>query len=447
MPKSTPLSRRRFLQTALAAGAAISVPTIIPACALGRGGRPAPSERIVIGHIGVGDRGSYILSETIQVKNAQVVAVCDVKRDRREKAQKVVNDTYGANGCDAYNNFEDLIGRKDIDAVVVASCDHWHVLHALAAVRSGKGAYVEKPLGLSIEQDQTLRKAVQKNNAVFQFGTQQRSAHEFWQACNLVRNGYIGKLKEVYIWAPPSVAGGPTQQAPVPETLDYDRWLGAAPFTPYTAERDSNKWWWHISNYAIGFIAGWGIHPVDIALWGAGDLMRTPCWIGGTGEFPTEGVCNCATAWKINLDYASGVRVDYRGAPAPPEWLKRFRTEGKDHGTAFIGEKGWVFVKRGEINTAPESLAKLKFPNTDKVRLYESKHHIRNFVDCVRDRKPTVAPIDAAVESDLFCMACDTAIRLKERLRWDPVAEKFIDSPAANARHSRPMRAPWTLKG
>ncbi len=448
MKNPVSLSRRSFLRRSLAASTAFAVPVIIPACARGRAGRPAPSERVVIGHIGVGDRGSYLLSETIQIKSGQVVAVCDVKQDRREKAAKVVNDTYGTTGCALYHFSEELIARKDIDAIAIASCDHWHVLHALAAMRAGKGVYVEKPLGITIEEDQALKKAVHKHNGIFQFGTQQRSAHEFWQACNLVRNGYIGKLKEIQVWAPPSVAGGPTELAPVPETLDYDRWLGQAPSTPYTLERDSNKWWWHISDYATGFIAGWGIHPVDIAFWGAGDLMRTPCTIEGTGVFPTQGVCNCATDWKININYDSGVLVDFRGAPAPPEWLQKYSTEGKDHGTAFIGDKGWVHVKRGEINSSPGELAKLKFPETDKVRLYESKHHLRNFVDCVRDHKPTVAPIDEAVESDMFCMACDTAIRLKQKLRWDPIKEKFIgaDTDAANARHSRPMRAPWTLK-
>lgn len=445
MSKHTPLSRRGFLRRSLAAGTAFAAPVIIPACARGKAGRPAPSERIVVGHIGVGDRGSYILTETVQVKGAQVVAVCDVKSDRREAAAKVVNDTYGTADCAMLNEFEELVARDDIDAVVVASCDHWHVPHALAAVRAGKGVYVEKPLGLTIEQDQALRKAVKKHDGIFQFGTQQRSAREFWQACSLVRNGYIGDLREVLVWAPPSVAGGPTTPAPVPETLDYDRWLGPAPLTPYTLERDSNKWWWHVSDYAIGFIAGWGIHPVDIALWGAGDLMRTPCRIEGTGGFPTEGLCNCATNWKIDLAYDSGVRMDFRSAPAPEEWLERFGTKGAEHGTVFIGDKGWVHVKRGEINTSPGSLATLEFPDTDKVRLYESKHHVRNFVECVRDHKPTVAPIDDAVEADLLCIACDTAIRLDKPLRWDPAREEFIDSPEANARRSRPMRAPWKL--
>jgi len=448
MKETSSISRRGFLRRSIAASTVFAVPVIIPACARGRAGRPAPSERVVVGHIGVGDRGSYLLGEMVQVKNAQVVAVCDVKRDRREKAAQVVNDTYEMAGCAVYKDSEALIARTDIDAVAVASCDHWHVLHALAAIRNAKGVYVEKPLGITIEEDQVLRRAVQKHDGIFQFGTQQRSAREFWQACTLARNGYIGKLKEIRVWAPPSVAGGPTAQAPVPDTLDYDHWLGQAPFTPYTLERDSNKWWWHISDYATGFIAGWGIHPVDIAFWGAGDLMRTPCTIEGVGKFPTGGVCNCAIDWNINIAYDSGVVVDFRAAPAPPEWLQKYGTEGRDHGTVFIGDKGWVHVKRGEINTSPGELAKFKFPETDKVRLYESKHHIRNFIDCVYDHKPTVAPIEDAVQSDMFCMACDTAIRLRQRLRWDSVKEKFTGPGAdeANKRHSRTMRAPWSLK-
>ncbi len=443
MTRQRRISRRRFLGTSLAATGAAAFPAIIPATALGMNNRAAPSERVVIGAIGVGDRGAHLLGETLQSPGAQVVAVCDVKRDRLETAAQTVNRHYENQGCAAYNDHELLTARGDIDAVIVASCDHWHVLHALAAVRTGKGVYLEKPMGVTVQEDQALREAVHKHNAVFQFGTQQRSDKKFRQACELVRNGYIGKLHTIYVWAPPSVAGGPTEQAPVPETLDYDRWLGPAPFTPYTLERESNKWWWHISDYAVGFIAGWGIHPVDIAFWGAGELLSAPCWIDGVGRFPTEGVCNCATDWKITCAYDSGVTVEYRAEPAPVDWQRRFRADA-GHGTAFVGDEGWVCVNRREITSEPESLAAMTLPDSAQ-RLYESRHHVRNFVECVREKRDTVSPIDESVAGDLFCHACDIAIRAARPLRFDPRREVFPDDAAANQRLSRPMRAPWKL--
>ncbi|HPO16051.1 MAG TPA: Gfo/Idh/MocA family oxidoreductase [Candidatus Hydrogenedentes bacterium] len=443
MAKKSDLTRRGFLRTSVAAGAAIGFPYIIPSSALGKDGHVAPSERVVVGCIGVGNRGNAVLGETLQCKQAQVVAVCDVKRDWREKTATTINDFYGNKDCAVYNNHEELVARTDIDAVNVASCDHWHVLHALAAVRAGKGVYVEKPLGITMEQDQVMRDEVKKRGVVFQFGTQQRSDRKFRHACELVRNGYIGKMHTLYVWAPASSSGGYTEQAPVPETLDYDRWLGPAPFVPYTKERDSNKWWWFNSDYALGFIAGWGIHPVDIAVWGAGDAMLTPCWIEGTGQFPTEGFCNTATDWKITVSYDSGIVVEYHAQPAPKDWLQRFQGD-EGHGTAFVGDKGWVQVSRSGLTVSDKKWENEKIAK-EGMHLYESKHHVQNFIECVREKKPPVSDIDEALKGDLFCHACDIAIRLKQRVRWDPVKETFADAPDALARMTQPMRAPWKL--
>lgn len=444
MAKKHDVTRREFLRRGAMASALAGFPYIIPASALGKDGHVAPSERIVVGCIGVGNRGNDVLRATLQCKNAQVAAVCDVKRDWREKTAAVINDFYGNKDCAAYGHHEELVAREDIDAVNVASCDHWHVLHALAAVRAGKGVYVEKPLGLTIEQDQALRDEVKKRNGVFQFGTQQRSDGKFRQACELVRNGYIGKLHTIYVWAPPSSSGGYLETAEAPETLDYDRWLGPAPQVPYTKERDSNKWWWFNSDYALGFIAGWGIHPVDIAVWGAGDAMLAPCWIEGTGQFPMEGFCNTATDWKITVSYDSGVVIEYRAQPAPLDWVQRFQTDS-GHGTAFVGDKGWVHVNRSGISASDPKLLEAAI-GADGVHLYESKHHVQDFLDSVRAKKQPVSNIDDSLVGDLFCHACDIAIRMKQRLRWDPKNETFPDAPEAAARMTRPMRAPWSLR-
>ncbi|MBW7865009.1 MAG: Gfo/Idh/MocA family oxidoreductase [Candidatus Hydrogenedens sp.] len=441
MRRNTAMTRRGFLGRTLTAAAAF--PAIIPGSALGLNGAVAPSNRVTLACIGVGDRGHYLLTEALQCKEAQIVAACDVKAERRDAAAATINEFYGNKDCVTFNEHEAVTSRKDIDGVVIASCDHWHVLHALAAVRAGKGVYVEKPLGLTAAQDQAMRAAVKKHNAVFQFGTQQRSDAKFRKACELVRGGAIGELHTIYAWAPPSVAGGPTEPAPVPDTLDYDRWLGPAPAVPHTFERESNKWWWHISDYALGFIAGWGIHPVDIALWGAGDRMRTPFQVEGTGQYPVEGLCDTATDWKATCVYDSGLTVEFRAAPAPRDWLERFQA-ATEHGTAFVGDRGWVQVNRREMTCGPAELAKAEVP--ESAMLQKSNHHMRDFVTAVREKRAPVSHIDDAVTGDLFCHACDIALRMNRRLRWDSAAERFENADEANARLTRPMRAPWSLE-
>ncbi|GMW00300.1 MAG: hypothetical protein AMXMBFR84_14380 [Candidatus Hydrogenedentota bacterium] len=434
MRTHTFLTRRCFLGSA-AAGAALLA---LPAHA-----KPKPSDQIGVGFIGVGDRGSYILGSALELPEARVLAVADVKRDRREKAVQTINERYSNSDCKAYNEFEELIARDDIDAIVVASCDHWHVLHALAAVRAGKDVYVEKPLGVSIEQIKALRKAVRRRKRIFQFGTQQRSDERFRLACELVRNGRIGQLKSIKVWSPSSASGGPTNHVPVPETLDYNRWIGPAPFTPYTQDRETNQWWWFISDYALGFIAGWGIHPMDIALWGAGDLAASPVVVQGTGEFPREGVCNTATKWDITHTYDNGLTIQFASMPAKEEWKLRYG-EVAEHGTAFEGSEGWIIVDRRHIKTYPESVATAPF-NANDYRLPGSNHHLRNFLNSVKSRQDPVSPIEESVQSDIACHVADIAIRLQRPVRWDNAKERFIDDAEANARLTRPMREPWTL--
>lgn len=442
MPTRKDMTRREFGKRSLtAASAAVAFPAIIPSSALGLSGTTAPSNRVVVGCIGVGDRGSYLLETVLQEKGAQVVAVCDVKTDRRERACKMVNDFYENQDCAAYLEYEKVVGRDDIDACIIASCDHWHALLSLAATKAGKGVYCEKPLSVSMEQNRALREAVRAKKTVFQFGTQQRSDEKFLQACELVRNGRIGQLKTINVWSPESASGGPLEEVPVPANLDYERWLGPAPFKPYTKERDSNAWWWFIEDYALGFIAGWGIHPLDIALWGAGDLMRTPVVVEGTGVFPKEGLCNTATKWEVRLKYESGIEIDYRSQPAPGEWIERYGLTDS-HGTAFEGTEGWVAVNRNDITASKEGLARDKIKD-DEIRLYKSRHHMRNFVECVRDGKDPVSPIKEAVDGDALCHISDIAIRLNRPLRWDPAVERFENDDEANARLTRPIREPW----
>jgi predicted dehydrogenase len=438
------LSRRSFLKkTAGAAVVTAGFPYVVSSSALGRAGNVAASERITVGCVGVGPQGTGVMQNFLGQKDAHVVAICDVKSTRREAVQKIVNDHYKGTGCKTYKDFRELMARDDIDVILSATCDHWHVLTALAAVRSGKDVYLEKPMGLSVEQDQTLRAAVHRHGRVFQFGTQQRSERNFRFACELALNGKLGKLHTINVWSPGSSQGGDPTPVPVPEWLDYEMWLGPAPKVPYTKDRCSNSLWWFISDYALGFIAGWGIHPIDIAFWGGGNKVTTPLTVEGKGNWPTQGICDTAMNWDAVLKYDSGVTMNFTGWPCRKEWNQRY---GRitSHGTAFEGTDGWVHVDRSGINVHPKELLQTEFGPND-LRLPVSGNHVRNLLDCVKTRSKPVAHIDDAVQGDILCQISDIAIRLEQKLRWDPKKERFADNDAANRRLSRAMRSPWTL--
>jgi predicted dehydrogenase len=412
----------------------------------------------VVGGIGVGERGQAVLKHFLQQKQCQMVALCDVKQDVLEAAKTIVDKAYDSSDCRIGEDFRELTGRKDVDAVMIASTDHWHVLHALAAVRAGKDIYLEKPLGLTLAEDQVLRREVKKRKRVFQFGTQQRSGKKFRLACELVRNGHIGTLKHINAWAPGSRAGGSTRVVPPPETLNYDFWLGRAAARPYTEDLAAfelgKKTWWFNKDFALGWIAGWGIHPMDIALWGAGDLASGKLSVNGKGLFPTEGACNTATDWNVDFNFDSGLTMKFASSPDPGrlteqlgrEWAARY---GKisGHGTAFEGDAGWIVVDRERILTQPESLVEVETtPELLKTRLVRSSDHVLNFLEAVKSREATVSPIESAVQSDAFCHIADIAIRLGRELRYDGNAEKFIGDQDANQRLLvRPMRKPWKL--
>lgn len=457
------LTRRQFLtQTAGAAFTAAAFPTIIPSSALGADGAVAPSNRITVACLGTGPQCQGVMGGFLAQKDAQVVAVCDVKTEQTEQASGRVNKQYQNQDCKSYADFREVLARKDIDACLIASPDHWHVLMGIAAVRAGKDVYVEKPLGCSLAEDQAMRKAVQKTRRIFQFGTQQRSDQKFHKACALARNGKLGNLKHINVWAPGSTPGGSTKVAPVPPTLNYDFWLGPAPFKPYAENRcdanGSTKTWWFDSDYALGFIAGWGIHPIDIALWGAGDLMKGTVEVEGKGNYPTEGACNTATTWDINFTFASGLTLTFVGVPNGgnagkateevwahgDEWKQRYG-QITSHGTAFEGADGWVQVHRGRLAASPETLEETK-PDDLPVKLQVSNNHVRNFLDSIKSRQPTVSPVEAAVAGDTLCYIADVAARLKRRVKFDFATERFVNDAEANQRLAlRAMRPPWKV--
>jgi predicted dehydrogenase len=453
------VSRRHFLQRAGATSlAGLAFPAIVPASARGAAGRIAPSDRIGVALVGAGPQGQSVMKGFLVEEAARLVAVCDVKAGLRQEARELVDAHYQDRSCATHADFREVLARPDVDAVIVATPDHWHVLMAIAAVRAGKDVYLEKPMGRSVAEDQALRAAVRQTGRVFQFGTQQRSGAFFRRACQIVRNGRIGRLRHVNVWCIGSVPGGSTDVVPVPEGFDYDAWLGPAPWKPHRGEICSNdnarKTWWFNSDYTQGFIAGWGVHPLDIAHWGYPEMMGGPLEVGGTATIPSAGACDTATAWDVDFRFASGVTMSYRGLPIAANvweeiskvrlWEERYRRTG-DHGTAFEGTEGWVHVDRDHVASEPAGLVK-EDEDAYEVRLPRSTYHAQDFLEAVRARRPAIAHVEDAFQADVLCHLATIAIRTGRRLTWDPKAERFAGDDEAN-RHlaSREMRAPWKL--
>lgn len=438
-------TRRQFLRTTTIAGAAVGFPSIIPASVLGKEDSVAPSNRVNVGVIACGDQSGAAGAYTHYPKS-QIVAVCDPVLERRQAKAAA----WGVK--DQYNDFRDLLARGDIDAVHIATADHWHVPISLAAARAGKDIYCEKPLGISIEQDLASREIVEKHHRVFQYGTQQRSQTHMRLGIELVLNGHIGDVKEVYVWAPQGASGGSaTPVIPIPEGFDYDVWLGPAPEAPFCKDRCLPDRWpkgiWHIYDYAIGFIAGWGAHPVDQLQWWADAVgLGLPVEYKATGTIPSEGLFNTVTHWDMECAYANGIRMYF----ADTETIKMKPVPGLDqlkgfgNCTVFVGDKGWVGVSReGWVTSSEELRRKGKDPGPIKLAL--STHHQQNFIDSVISRQQPVATLDSAVRSDIICHMGDIAIRTGEALRWDPTKETVVGSSDAVKMMHRPMREPWTL--
>jgi len=434
------LSRRGFFKrTASAIAGTVTFPYIVSSSALGADGKAAPSNRITLGFIGIGNHGGGVDMPNFlgNDEDSQIIAVCDVNQNNLNAAQEKVDNWYKQKGCAGYNDIRELIGRADIDAVAIVSPDHWHVLHAVWAARAGKDVYLEKPMGLSIEQDKILRDTIKRYDRVFQFGPEQRQLRDCRFACELVRNGRIGKLHTIKVGSPASISSPNYPPMPVPDWLDYEMWLGPAPWAPYTANRIKSSHWFHISDYALGYIAGWGIHHIDLAHWGAGFDQTGPVEIEGTGVYPQDGLCDCATSWDVNLTYPNGVKLSYASV------------DKNKMGVRFEGDEGWVHAHfSGSFGSAleghPKSILKSVIA-PDEVHLPAVKSLERNFLDCVKTRQQTVCPIEAAVRSDTVCHLSNIAMRLGRKLRWDPVKEHFVNDDQANRMLCRAMRSPWSL--
>ena len=441
-PREGSWSRRRFLKAAAAGGGAVAMPSVV---ASGLFAAHAPSSRITLACIGVGRMGRGDMRSVLGFRDAQVVAVCDVDARRLEDARSTVKAYYARQkadgtytGCAKYGDFRELIAREDIDAVLIATPDHWHALPAIAAARSGKDVFIQKPLTLTIPEGRVLSDAVRRYGRVLQVGSQQRSDTRFRFACELVRNGRIGELKTVKVGFGRDPFTTPQQSTPPPEWLDYEMWLGPAPRVPYIEKRVhpqtgyGRPGWLRTSDYCCGMITGWGSHHMDIAHWGMGMEYSGPVEIEAQAEYAKEGPWDVHGAFRINYVYPNGVKV-----------ICADNRKNKQ-GVLFEGTDGWVYVRRGHIDASPKSLLRSVIaPN--ELRLYRSSSHKGNFLECIRTRRETVAPVEIGHRSNTACVLGYIAMRLGRRLKWSPQRERFTNDDEANRMLTRSMRSPWRL--
>ncbi|MER3415306.1 MAG: oxidoreductase [Gemmataceae bacterium] len=432
-------TRREFLGKTTTAALGLTVPLFVPATALGTGQRTAASDRITLGFIGTGGRGRGLINMFLAEKDTQILAVCDVDQRHLHQAQELVNKRYGTKDCAVYKDFRQLVARPDIDAVVVATPDHWHALTSIAAARARKDIYCEKPLTNSIGEGRALCKAVQENGRILQTGSHERSNPKGRFACEIVRSGLIGKVHTLRVHLPcdedhhkqaRALRGMPPTE-PVPDGFDYDFWLGPAPQAPYTSKR-CHFWWRFVLAYGGGEMTDRGAHVMDLGLLGAG-LEDT-----GPVEIEARGVCNADSLYDVFWDYefvntfANGVKLI--GSTQQPRGVK------------FEGTEGWVFihVHGCKLEAEPASLLKVN-PEKLQVQLGRTPNHVRNFLDAVKSRKQPFAPAEAGHRTASLCHLNNIAMRVGRKLRWDPVREQFVGDDEANAYVTPKMRAPWSL--
>ncbi len=463
--KTSNLSRRGFMKSstkgALAASLAITgFPTIVPASVLGKN---APSNKIQIGQIGFGRIAmGHDLPETMKNEVARVIAVADVDSKRGELGKQWIEKQYAdktgqANYVDVkvFDDYKEMLRRKDIDAVIISTPDHWHAQPAMEAALQGKDIYMQKPTSLTIQEGRVMSDLIHRTGIIFQIGSQQRSVNpwpQFKRACELVRNGRIGEVKKILIGLPGDPPGGKKEEMPIPPNLNYDMWLGSTPYVPYTLDRvhsqDNLKdrpGWLRCEQFGAGMITGWGAHHLDIAHWGMGTEYTGPIEIEAKAEFPTEGLWDVHGDFEVSATNANGVTMEVSG--------------DYPNGVRFEGTDGWIFVARGNVGvTASDPVEKSKPSEAfkasdpkiltseigaDEIHLYESEEHHKNWLDCIISRQQTITPVEVAHRSCSACLVSHIAMKLPRKLYWDPVRERFKNDDEANAMVGRPQRHPY----
>jgi predicted dehydrogenase len=429
------LSRRGFMQNTMAAAMATGLPSWYAHQLAAEEARAAEKEKpvgandkLVMGLIGCGGQGNHDMNQARAQKGVECVAVCDVDAKRRkESAAKQGKDIKD------YEDYRELLSRKDINAVIIGTPDHWHTLIAIEAMQRGKDVYCEKPLTLTVSEGTALVKVASATGRIFQVGSQQRSDARFRLACELVRNGRLGQIKTVETMIGTNPTGGPFKTSPPPEELNWDFWLGTTPKVDFVNERCHYQFrWWY--EYSGGKMTDWGAHHNDIAQWALGMDNSGPVAVEAEGAEPAkEANCyNCHPTFKVTYTYANGTKLICTGK------------NDKDNGVRFEGEDGkWIFVNRGTINASDKSLLE---PLTDpKEKLYVSNNHMGNFIEGIRSRKACICPASVGHRSVTVCHIGTIALRTGKKLKWDPKEEKF-DDDKANAMLSRPIREPWKLE-
>ncbi|MEI8289315.1 MAG: Gfo/Idh/MocA family oxidoreductase [Verrucomicrobiota bacterium] len=466
-------NRRQFLKTA---GAAMVLPLILPGCATGPARRVRPSNRINVGVIGWGMQGPANTKNLMFLEDCRVVAACDLDKTHLQDAVNTINGYYKNKDCKTYHDYRELLASDDIDAVMIAVPDHWHELIATEAARRKKDIYGEKPLAKTIAEQQAIVRAVQKNNIIWQTGSWQRSLPHFHKAAEIVRSGLIGKITRVEVGLPsghndfaktapellarlkalkidnlasvlPGTPAWDIAVTPPPAELDYDMWIGPSKMEPYIKQRVYKNWRWNY-NTGGGQLLDWVGHHVDIAHWGLGFDNSGPSEIEGHGEFPApNALWNTCTKYRVELKYPQDVTMIVAGGH------NDIKT-----GTKWIGTDGWVWVNRSSESNdkkTKEERAGFDCSNPDwkkgkhlaeelrKVKLYESSNHQRNFIDCVKSRKPTITPVETAHHSAIPGHLGLISLLTGRKIRWDNATETILGDPEASKLLSREYRAPW----
>ena len=458
MYKQKKLNRREFFRKTAGGTAAtlLGFPYIVSSSALGNGNRPAPSDRIVMGCIGLGGQGTYNLRAFMNQPDVQIVALCDVNKgsddydmlyqfkgsssaglkpalERVESyyAKQTTSGSY--KGCDTYHDFRDLLARKDIDAVTVCTPDHWHGLISIAAAKAGKDIYCEKPLTNTIAEGRAVSDAVKRYKRILQTGSHERSNHSVRYAAELIQNGRIGKMHTIRVNMPidNDVEIPPQKTMPVPPGLDYDFWLGPTPWAPYTKKR-THFWWRYILSYGGGEMTDRGAHILDLAHLVLGMDNRGPVEISGTGIAPKDGLFNTFINYNYQFRYANGVQL-----------IGKY---DKPRGIKFEGTDGWIFIHihGGRLESEPKSLVQ-EIIEPNEIHVGRSPGHQRNFLDCVITRNQPMARAETGHRTATICHLLNIAMLTEQKLQWDPKLEQITNSPEANKMVAPPMRSPWRL--
>lgn len=423
--RSLRVSRRRLLGFALAGAA----PLVLPSRVLGLGETP-PSKRITLGFIGVGGHGlGYNLKTFLFEADAQVVAVCDVYASRRRAAKETVDKKYSNSDCRQYADFRELLAAKDIDAVCISTPDHWHVPISMAALQAGKDVMCEKPT-LTIAEGRALAELVAKKKAVYQVGLEDRSVIQYHKLAEWVRNGAIGPLKKITVGLPSGAAYPKEEPAPVPPDLNYNMWLGPAPFHPYTPNRTEAMHWRQIRDYSGGMLTDWGSHLLDTAQVANCAEKSGPVEVEGTGKIPQNSLATMPIEFELHYRYANGVEMLVRSGGVGIRF---------DGATGWVGNKGW----RGPLEASSQEILHTKYaPDQSKLWPRPKGEH-RDFLDCVKSRKATTYPAEDGQRLSTVMHIGNIAIELGHKLKWDPQKEEFIGDAAANALRSRAAREDW----